>query len=77
MNGDFFERMRGAHHVRLWHLTREAARRTQHDLDSALGDQAEADRLAEPLVVRELTDDQVLELCPEFADTVPSEWAVD
>lgn len=48
-----------------------AARRTQTALDAAVGDADRAERLLDPLQVRELTDDQVLELCPEFADTVP------
>lgn len=52
----------------------EAVRRTQQALDAALGDAELADRLAEPVVVRELTPDEARRLWPQgedFQDTQP------
>ena len=50
----------------------ESFRRTQHDLDAALGDAELADRLAYPVIVRELTPDEARRLWPrDFQDTQP------
>lgn len=52
-------------------------RRTQRDIDAALAGDAElADRLACPVIVRELTQDEARRLWPrDFQDTEASaEW---
>ena len=50
----------------------EAFRRTQHDLDAAIGDAELADRLAYPVIVRELTPDEARRLWPDWPDTEPA-----
>ena len=50
----------------------EAYRRTQRDLDAAIGDAELADRLAYPVIVRELSNDEARRLWPDWPDTEPA-----
>lgn len=52
----------------------DEARASQRLLDESLGDQDLAERLAHPVIVREIDQDEARRMWPDFCDTVPTGW---